>query len=340
MVYKAGDTFAIAPGLEAPMITNSSRLPPLHSLTYFEAVGRLMSFTKAAEELCVTQSAVSKQVRNLEDSLGFDLLERSKSGLRLTPAGEELLASTQPLLLALKQSVARIRQSHAGNSISIICTQAVAHYWLIPRIELFNQLMPGVTVNLLSTNEITAAKCADYDFGILYGDGEWQGLEAHKLFDEEVYPICSTKFEAPEIVTPEQLLDLPLIQLDPEQWRWMNWADWFEHFDCDYTRPINMLVYNQVTLTLNACARGLGVALGWHFMLREMFEAKQIRKLGPFSYRTGRADFLVYVKGRKLSSAAQAFKETILGNIELPDIRAHPGGPFQPLGLPANKLSR
>lgn len=340
MMYKAGDAFAITPEFEPLMITNSSRLPPLHSLTYFEAVGRLMSFTKAAEELCVTQSAVSKQVRNLEDSLGFDLLERSKSGLKLTPAGEELLASSQPLLLALKQSVARIRQSHAGNTISIICTQAVAHYWLIPRIELFNQLMPGVTVNLLSTNEITAAKCADYDFGILYGDGEWQGLEAHKLFDEEVYPICSTRFDAPDIATHSQLLDLRLIQLDPEQWRWMNWADWFEHFDCDYTRPINMLVYNQVTLTLNACARGLGVALGWHFMLREMLEAGQIRKLGPFSYRTGRADFLVHDKGKKLSNAARVFKETILGNIEMPDVRSHLGTPSQSLSLPSARLTQ
>lgn len=300
------------------MITKSSGLPPLHSLTYFEAVGRLMSFTKAADELCVTQSAVSKQVRNLEQALGFALFERSKSGLRLTPAGEELLASSQPLLLALKQSMTRIRQSHAGNTISVICTQAVAHYWLIPRIELFNQLMPGVTVNILSTNEITAAKCAEYDFGILYGDGDWPGLEAHKLFDELVYPICSSDFAAPEIVEPAQLLDLRLIQLDPDQWRWMNWADWFSHFGCAYSRPSNMLIYNQVTLTLNACARGLGVALGWHFMLQEMLDSGQIRKLGPFSYRTGRADFLVHARGKQLNSAAMTFKKVVLDNLSPP----------------------
>ncbi|WP_082629098.1 LysR substrate-binding domain-containing protein [Pseudomonas sp. TTU2014-080ASC] len=297
------------------MITNPSGLPPLHSLTYFESVGRLLSFTQAARELCVTQSAVSKQVRNLEDSLGFPLFERARNGLRLTPAGSELLAASQPLLLALKQSVARIRQSHAGNSVSVICTQAVAHYWLVPRIELFNQVMPGVTVNIMSTNDMDFSRCADFDFGILYGDGDWPGLEKSKLFDEVVYPICGPQFTCPDIENPADLLKLRLIQLDPEQWRWMNWADWFKHFECPYTPPSNMLIYNQVTLTLNACARGQGVALGWDFMLREMLEAGQVRRLGPFQYRTGRADYLVHRRNKPLNAVATAFKELILKSL-------------------------
>lgn len=297
------------------MITNSSGLPPLHSLSYFEPVGRLLSFTKAANELCVTQSAVSKQVRNLEESLGFPLFERARNGLRLTPAGSELLAVSQPLLLALKQSVARIRQSHAGNSVSVICTQAVAHYWLVSRIELFNQIMPGVTVNILSTNDIDAVRCADYDFGILYGDGNWPGLEKFKLFDEVVYPICGPQCKPPEITTPADLLKLRLIELDPDQWRWMNWADWLKHFDCPFSSAPNMLVYNQVTLTLNACARGQGVALGWDFMLREMIEAGQIQRLGPFQYCTGRADYLVHKRNMPLSPVATAFKDLIIGTL-------------------------
>lgn len=304
------------------MISSAAGLPPLHALMYFETVARLNSFTKAADALCVTQSAVSKQVKNLEQSLGFALFDRQHRGVKLTPAGEELMATSQPLLIALRESVARIRHWHAGNVVSVICTQAVAHYWLFPRLELFSQIRPDVTVNIVSTNDISAATCADHDFGILYGKGNWPGLDVGKLFDEEVYPICSSTFEAPEIVTPAQLLDLRLVQLNPEKWSWMNWADWFAHFEVDYQPPINMLVYNQVTLTLNASARGLGVALGWDFMLRDLIASGQIRQLGPFTYRTGRADYLVHSSSKPLTAAAQAFKDVIMSNLELSDCKS------------------
>lgn len=297
------------------MVPSVSGLPPLHALMYFEAVGRLHSFTKAADELCVTQSAVSKQVRNLEQSLGFALFERQHRSVKLTPAGQELIAASQPLIRALRECVSRIRQSHGSNVVSVVCTQAVAHYWLFPRVVEFNQLRPDVTVHIISTNEITADTCTEHDFGVLFGKGSWTGLTCEKLFEEEVYPICSLDFATPDIETPEQLLGMRLVQLDPQKWQWLNWESWFAHFDVKYVPTANVLVYNQVTLTLNASTKGLGVALGWDFMAREMIEKGMIRRLGPFSYKTGRSDYLVHAAYRPMSPAAQAFKTYLLGTV-------------------------
>ncbi|PVZ41188.1 LysR substrate-binding domain-containing protein [Pseudomonas sp. CC120222-01a] len=297
------------------MVPSVSGLPPLHALMYFEAVARLLSFTKAADELCVTQSAVSKQVRNLEQSLGFALFERHHRSVRLTAAGDELIAACQPLIRALRECVSRIRHSHGGNVVTVICTQAVAHYWLFPKVVEFNRLRPDLTIHIISTNEITAEACADHDLGVLYGKGGWSGLNCEKLYDEEVYPICSMDFKSPEIERPEQLLGLKLVQLDPQKWHWMNWEDWFSHFDVKYIPAANVLVYNQVTLTLNASARGLGVALGWDFMTKDMIDGGMIRRLGPFSFKTGRSDYLVYAAAKPLSPAAQSFREYLIGAV-------------------------
>ncbi|MFG0268675.1 LysR substrate-binding domain-containing protein [Pseudomonas sp. zjy_14] len=297
------------------MVPNVTGLPPLHALMYFEAVARLHSFTKAADELCVTQSAVSKQVRNLEHSLGFALFERQHRSVKLTAAGDELIAASQPLIRALRECVTRIRHSHGGNVVTVICTQAVAHYWLFPKVVEFNQLRPDVTVHIISTNEITVESCAEHDLGVLYGKGNWSSLSCEKLYDEEVYPICSMDFESPDIEKPEQLLGLRLVQLDPQKWHWMNWEDWFNHFDVKYVPTANVLVYNQVTLTLNASTRGLGVALGWDFMTKDMIDSGMIRRLGPYSFKTGRSDYLVHTASRPLSPAAQAFKAYLLDTV-------------------------
>jgi LysR family glycine cleavage system transcriptional activator len=293
----------------------NQHMPPIYTLVYFEAVARLGSFTLAADELCVTQSAVSKQIKSLEQNLQFPLFERQQRGVALTKAGKELYESTQPLLNALSDTVARIKRWQVSNVVSVICTQAVSHYWLFPRLVLFNQVRPDITVNIISTNDITAESCLGHDFGVLYGDGQWSGLQACKLFDEVIFPICSNSFQAPEIVSPEQILSLRLVQLDPRAWSWMNWSDWFKHFDVAYHPPENMLVYNQVTLALSASAQGLGVALGWEFMARDSISSGIIKQLGPFAFHTGSADYLVSNAAKPLSPAAEVFKSWVLSTL-------------------------
>lgn len=295
--------------------SSSKALSQVYTLVFFEAVARHSSFTKAADELNVTQSAVSKQVKNLEESLGFSLFERQHRGVQLTLAGRELLDGTQPLLRSLETTVSRIRQRRHERAVTIVCTQAVGHYWLFPRLVEFHKKYPSISVNVTSTNDINERICMGYDLGILFGKGDWVTLDSVEAFPEQIYPICSVNFDAPEISDPAQIQDLPLVQLDPETWNWSNWDEYFAHFGVKFSPPSNTLICNQLTLAISACANGVGVALAWEYIARDMIDNSLVKPLGPFIWKTGLADYLVHPHSRPLSEPAEIFKMWLLSTM-------------------------
>ncbi|ATG75809.1 LysR family transcriptional regulator [Zobellella denitrificans] len=289
-------------------------LPPLDSLLFFEAVARHGSFTRAAAELCLTQSAVSKQIKVLEGSLGLVLFERQPRGIALTRAGQALFGELPPLLQQLQRSVERLKAAHNSRSLTLVCTHAVAHYWLFPRLVEFSKVCPELAVHVNSTNDINEYSLDEHDLGILYGDGNWPSLRAELLFEERVYPIRSRDLALEEPAEVAQLRELPLIQLDSSAWNCLDWADWFRHFGVDYRPPANAPSFNQVTLAFNGVLQGMGVGLGWDFMAREQLEAGLLRRVGPFCYNTGRADYLVHNRHKPLSAAAGRFRHWLLEN--------------------------
>lgn len=287
-------------------------LPPLETLVAFEAVGRNGSFTRAATELCLTQSAVSKQIRTLEDSLGVALFERQARGIRLTAAGADLFAEVSAGLERLLRSAARIRAAHQSHSVSVLCTHAVAQFWLFPRLLSFNRVHPAITVNLHASNEIDESRVADYDFGILYGAGRWSSLSAELLFPEIVYPLASARLHTTPVATPAEVAGLPLIELDASAWNCIDWRDWFGHFGLDHVPAEDALTFNQVTLAFKAIEQGLGVGLGWEFMAREGIERGELKRVGAFEFVTGNADYLVHPRHKPLSAAAATFRAWLL----------------------------
>lgn len=291
-----------------------STLPQIETLVCFEAVARCGSFTRAARELLLTQSAVSKQIKALEEVLHCALFDRHARGIQLSAAGAAFLEEVEPLLYKLQRAVLKARDEQDSHAVSIACTQAVAHFWLFPRIVRFNQLYPDITVNIISSNAINERSCSESDFGILYGDGDWPTLEGTPLFPEIVYPICSPALEIATPTRPEDLIGLPLIQLDSSQWDCLDWQDWFAHFDVPYQIPRNVTTFNQVTLSFNAALEGLGVTLGWDFMARPFVEAGTLKRVGDFSYDTGRWDFLVHTKYRPLAAHASTFRDWLLAS--------------------------
>lgn len=287
-------------------------LTQIHTLVFFESVARHNSFTRAADELHVTQSAVSKQVKRLEERLGVTLFNRLNKGVVLTSAGQELLETLQPLLQSLDAAIARIKQRHRVQTVTIACTQAVGHYWIFDKLFAFQKIYPDIMVNVISTNNLTDKNCVAYDLAVLYGHGDWPALDSTKLYEECIYPICSVNIDTPEITDPAQILQLPLIQLDPELWHWVTWKDWFTHFGVKYRPSKNILTCSQLTLAVNACANGMGVALGWDFIARDMIQNAIVKPLGPFVFNTGRADYLVSSRSRPLSGAAETFRSWLL----------------------------
>ncbi|WP_293760923.1 LysR substrate-binding domain-containing protein [uncultured Aquitalea sp.] len=300
-------------------------LPPLDTLIHFEAVLRNGSFTKAATELCVTQSAVSKQVRALEDWLKLPLFERQVRGITPTPAGHALYRELQPLLQGLLRGVARLQAEHNRHTLTVNCTHAVAQFWLFPRLVAFSQQHPDITVNIHASNSMDEASVAEYDFAVFYGDGGWSSLAAEPLFAEEVYPVHSARLQYPDIAAPEELAALPLIQLDSSAWNCINWHDWFAHFGREYTPPERAVMFNQVTLAFNAVLQGMGIGLGWAFMCEDLLAQGALRRLGPYAFVSGKQDFLVHPKHKTLSDNARLFKNWLLESVS--QASAPPGSP-------------
>jgi LysR family glycine cleavage system transcriptional activator len=283
-------------------------------LVCFEAVARCGSFTRAAQELSLTQSAVSKQMALLEESLKASLFDRVGRGIRLSTEGRALQAELQPLLHRLDDVVQRLRNEHALQAVTVRCTQAVAHSWLFPQLVFFNQEHPGINVNVIAGNLINEESCGDGSFGILYGDGHWNSLDATPLFPEVVFAVCRPDMPLPPVERVEQLRDLPLIQLDSREWNCMDWAEWFRQLGVSYTAPSQAITFNQVTLVYNAALQGLGVGLGWDYMVRDALDRGQLKVVGDFACRTGRSDYLVHARHRSLTPAARLFRDWLLQN--------------------------
>jgi len=287
-------------------------LPPPETLACFEAAARTNSFTRAARELSLTQSAVSKQIKALEDALQCTLFDRHARGIELNSAGAAFQEEIAPILQRLERAVVKFRNQQQAQAVSIACTQAVAHFWLFPRVVRFNQKHPEITVSVVSNNAISERSCNECDLGILYGDGDWPSLESVKLFPEIVYPICRSDLGMSSPAQPEEVAALPLVQLDSRKWDCIDWQDWFRHFGVDYTIPQNAITFNEVTLAFNAATEGLGVCLGWDFMAKQAIEAGVLRKLGDFEFETGRFDYLVSTKHRPLSKPAQMLRDWLV----------------------------
>ncbi|WP_245965048.1 LysR substrate-binding domain-containing protein [Trinickia dinghuensis] len=290
-------------------------LPPIETLVCFEAVARCGSFTSAARELSITQSAVSKQIKALEEALHCALFDRHARGIELSHAGAGFLEELEPLLYKLQRAVVKARNEQYGQAVSIACTLSIAHYWLFPRVVRFNQRYPEITVSVVSTNSNNEHSCNEADLGILYGDGDWSLLDSIPLIPTVVYPVCSPELQVPSPATPSDLCALPLIQLDSHEWDCIDWQDWFAYFNVDYQIPRKAITFNQLTLTLNAAIEGLGVSLAWDSMARPAIEAGKLKRLGEFQYEAQRGDHLVYSRHRPLSAQASTFKDWLLTTV-------------------------
>jgi LysR family transcriptional regulator, glycine cleavage system transcriptional activator len=294
-------------------------LPFMNSLVFFEVSARLGNFTKAAEELCITQSAVSKKIRILEENVGFELFIREPRQLILTKAGKEFYDETKVVLRQLSESINRIRRYVDTSAVTITCTQAVSHYWLFPRITRFNLEHPDIAINIYASNDISEATCSQFDFGILNGTGDWKTeFHSHLLFFEKIYPICHYDYPINGLLTPEEILEQKLIHLDPSDWRWPTWIDWFANAGIELKIPSNAQLFNQVTLALEASRQGMGVGLGWEFMTEHMLERQELKRVSDIFYAPNMADFLVHRKSKSLSDSAKVFRDWLLQDVSEP----------------------
>ncbi|WP_079202318.1 LysR substrate-binding domain-containing protein [Pseudomonas sp. CC6-YY-74] len=286
-------------------------LPPLDTLIAFESVARLGSFTRAADELCVTQSAVSKQVRTLEQALGVALFMRGARGVELSTAGVLYQQEVVPALQRIHVTGQRISTTHHPNTVTVLATHAVSQFWLFPRLLSFNAVHPEITIHIHASNEIMPFMVPDHDLAILYGGGDWPSLEATALIPEVIYPVARPGVAGSAAKTLEELAGLPLIQL-ASAWDCIEWRDWFAHFDIAYQSPKSDPTFNQLTLTYAAIQQGGGIGLVWDFMAAEAINKGELVRVTDFLVETGLAEFVVHDLVRPMSAATTLFRDWLI----------------------------
>lgn len=247
-------------------------LPPLDLLEPFEASARLGSFTRAAEELAVTQSAVSQRVRKLEELLDVKLFIRRHRAIDLTPEGRELLNGVTVALRHLTSATHGLRQRKMRPVMKFGVDTSIAQLWLMPRLHDILEQDSSVTIDLIVSD--SESEVLNSDVAVLHGDGHWPGYVARRLFKDEVYPVCSPEYlRRCPVSSPQDLLNADLIDLDYVHWNWINWGIWLTETGIDPSEARVRIRTNSYLALIDAARAGMGVALGWDHLLDEDLSA-------------------------------------------------------------------
>jgi LysR family glycine cleavage system transcriptional activator len=291
-----------------------SSLPPLAAVRCFEAAARHQSFTRAADDLGMTQAAVSYQIKVLEDRVGAPLFLRGARGVTLTETGRQLAPSISEAFAQLRAAFAQLSET-AENILTITSMNTFATNWLVPRLGSFQLAHPGIAVRLDASNTVVDLTREDVDVGIRSGSGTWPGLVAHALFAAAYTPMLSPSMleKGGALDTPADLLKLPLV--DPED-DW--WPDWFAEAgiaDPDLSGRKGIRVLNQ-QLAGRAALAGQGVAILMPAFFTEELAAGRLVQPFPIVRRSREFHYwLVYSEARQRSSKIRAFRDWVLAQV-------------------------
>src|SRR5580765_2744956 len=276
------------------------RLPALDLLVGFEASARHLSFTKAGEELFLTQSAVSRQIKELEDQLGVPLFARRHRALSLTAAGQKFYATAAQVLSTMRTATERLRaQSGRKRPLSVTTTSSFAALWLIPRLAGFTRTHPGVDVRITADTRVQDLERDSLDLAIRHGPASLAGPNAIRLFGERVFPVCSPKLlRKTPLKKPEDLKNHVLLQYhDPDvRHPWLHWNTWLEVAGVADLRPAGRLSFSGYEQIIPAAVAGHGVALGRSPLVKDLIDSREL--VAPFKSEAdpARAYFAIVAK--------------------------------------------
>jgi len=239
----------------------ADRLPPLKSIQYFSAAARLLSFSRAADELHVTHSAVSHQIKALEEWLGVRLFRRANRQVILTDAGQAYLKPVMEAFDRLGEASRQLKRRESAGPLTVSTLPSFAAKWLVPRLRTFRQEYPDIDVRITASEKLVDFARDDIDLAIRYGRGNWPDLMVDKLMRHDWFPVCSPALltGTPPLQKPEDLANHTLL-IDYD-WREDAWAAWLTAAGVGQIRPNRTLAFNYSNLMIQAAIDGLGVAL-------------------------------------------------------------------------------
>lgn len=261
-----------------------ARLPSLNGLKTFESAARHMSFTKAAEELNVTQTAISHQIRRLEEALGVSLFLRLKDGLALTEHGQAYLPGIRSAFQGLRYSTEQLLASRNNSVLTISTLVSVASKWLLPRLPSFQQAYPHIDVRVSASTDLVDFRKGGIDAAIRYGRGDWKGLRADFLMSDEIFPVCSPALPggAKALSTPADLANHTMLQVSG-----MTAGDWNTWLSAA-GQPAQLaegprLTFDLAMMAVQAAVDGQGVCMGRSTYVADDLRAGRL--VSPFALR-------------------------------------------------------
>lgn len=237
----------------------ANRLPPLNAIRAFEASARQLSFTKAAEELFVTQAAISHQIKALEDNLGIKLFMRKNRSLLLTEEGQSYYLDIKDVFNALHDATERLLARGEKGAITVSLQPSFAIQWLVPRLNTFNLLHPDIDVRIKAVDQPENSLTEDVDLAIYYGRGRWKGIHAEQLHTEYLIPVCSPLLLEGKkpLNCIEDLANHTLLHDTSRR----DWKRWFKHVDVKGGNVNHGPIFSHSAMVLQAAIHAQGVAL-------------------------------------------------------------------------------
>lgn len=265
-------------------------LPSLNAVRVFEAAARHQNFSRAAEELNVTQSAVSRQVQHLEAQVGEPLFVRSGPKLSLTPAGRDYLRIVQEGLAVIRRGTAQLFGAQRKPTLTLSVVPSLVYQWLVPRLSDLADKHPDISIRLdPSFRLVDFAVDTDIDAAIRFGLGTWSGTYAEPLIDDLIFPVCSPAV-AEQIKSPQ---DLARQRLMVEDLRYDFWTEWARAAGIDISDSVIDRLSDDFSVQIQAAMQGQGVALGRGLLATEALKAGHLVSPHPYAMRAKVKYFLV-----------------------------------------------
>jgi putative choline sulfate-utilization transcription factor len=286
----------------------------MDTLAAFEAAARHQSFTVAARELHLTQAAVSRQIRILEENLGTRLFTRSHRAVQLTASGRAFQHTVAMALSHLVSACKEIRERPTSASVTVATDQSIAWMWLMPRLSRFRDKFPNIPVRMIVSDFEADTLSQDIDIAIIHGDGHWSGYRSNRLFEEEVFPVCSPAFLETHgpVCKVNELAGLTLLELEDDHWDWMNWRIWLTENGVKTPIGKHSMRINNYPLAIQAACDGLGMALGWRYLVDKHIEDGTLVKPIDAHVKTKYGYYVVYSADNTPSPHARCLIDWIL----------------------------
>ena len=277
------------------------------ALLAFETAARLSSFTKAAEELNVSQPAISLSVKKLEHALGVSLFERRNRKIHLTETGERFYTDVSFGLMHVLRSAQGISTRNQSNHVTINCSTAFAHYWLVPRLSAFKLDNSSIDLRVQISDRDVDVEEDGTSLLVWRGPGERAGYHSTRLMGERIHAVASPAFlkTMKKVNTLEEIAASTLLHLDEPYRLRPDWEDWFSHNKCEYEDKGQGLRFNDYALVVQACLAGEGIAMGWEHIVSPMISKGLLEYVSKAAYDVGYEFHICWPMSSKLSPDAE-----------------------------------